>query len=60
MGVLAPGSAHARPSARTPSTLAKKFRRTCLQSNLQNFQKKNEKNLKIASKGGEGGRVNFF
>ena len=37
-GVLAPGSAHARPSAQPPSTIAEIFRRTCLQSNLQNFQ----------------------
>ena len=35
MGVLAPGSAHARPSARPPSTLAEIFWHTCLQSHLQ-------------------------
>ena len=35
MGVLAPGSAHARPSACPPSTPAEIFRRTCLQSYLQ-------------------------
>ena len=29
MGVLAPGSAYARPSARPPSTLAEIVRRTC-------------------------------
>ena len=40
MGVLAPGSAHARPSAQPPLTLAEIFRRTCLQSNLQNLRKK--------------------
>ena len=35
MGVLAPWSAHARPSARPPSTLAEIFRHPCLQSHLQ-------------------------
>ena len=36
LGVLAPGSAHARPSARPPFDMsAKKLRRTCLQSHLQ-------------------------
>ena len=35
MGVLAPGSAHARPSDGPPSTLAEIFRHTCLQSHLQ-------------------------
>ena len=34
MGVLAPGSSHARPSARPPSTLAEIFRRTCLGGKL--------------------------
>jgi hypothetical protein len=35
MGVLAPGSAHARPSDQPPSTLVEIFRHTCLQSHLQ-------------------------
>ena len=35
MGVLAPGSAHARPSAQTPSTLAEIFRRKCLEGGGQ-------------------------
>jgi hypothetical protein len=36
MGVLTPGSAHARPSARPPiNTTRKYFRCTCLQSHLQ-------------------------
>ena len=35
MGVLAPGSAHARPSARPPIDTRKKFRHTCLHSHLQ-------------------------
>ena len=37
MGVLAPGSAHARPSAQPPSTLAEIFRHACLQSGIQTF-----------------------
>jgi hypothetical protein len=39
MGVLALGSAHARPSALPPSTLAEIFRHTCLQSHLQKHLK---------------------
>ena len=39
MGVLAPGSAHARPSARPPIDTSGNFQRTCLQSNLQKFQR---------------------
>ena len=35
MGVLAPGSAHARPSAQPPMDTSGYFRRTCLQSNLK-------------------------
>jgi hypothetical protein len=33
-GVLAPGSAHAGPSARPPSTLADIFRHACLQRDM--------------------------
>jgi hypothetical protein len=56
MGVLAPGSAHTRPSAQPPPTLLEIFRCTCLQSNLQNFRK----NLKIAPRGPGGGGPNYF
>ena len=35
MGVLAPGSAHARPSSQPPISTSGNFRRTCLQSHLQ-------------------------
>ena len=35
MGVLAPGSTHARSSARAPIDMSGNFRRTCLQSHLQ-------------------------
>ena len=35
MGVLAPGSAHARPSAQPPIDMSGNFRRMCLQSHLQ-------------------------
>ena len=35
MGVLAPGSAHARPSARPPIGMSKNFPAKCLQSHLQ-------------------------
>ena len=34
-GVLAPGSAHARPSAQSPIDTSRISRRTCLQSHLQ-------------------------
>ena len=37
MGVLAPLSAHARPFAQSPITLADIFWRMCLQSNLHHF-----------------------
>ena len=62
MGVLASRSAHARPSARPPSTpidTSGNFRRMCLQSNLQNFQKK-LKNLKIAPQGAWGWGPEFY
>ena len=44
MGVLAPGSAHAKPSAQPHINLAENFWRSCLQSKLQNVEKKNFKN----------------
>ena len=56
MGVLAPGSAHARPSAQPPIDTSRNFWRTCLQSNLQIFQ---EKNIK-SPPGGQGGSPIFL
>ena len=56
MGVLAPGSAQRDTPLSPPSTFnIEIFRRTCLQSHLQNFRKNPKKNLKIAPRGPAGG-----
>jgi hypothetical protein len=39
MGVLAPGSAHARPSARPPMDTTRIFQRMCLGAGGENYQK---------------------
>ena len=59
MGVLASGCAHARPSAWPPIDTSGNFRHTCLQSNLQNFEKKLKK-IKIAPQGARGWGSEFY
>ena len=61
MGVLAPGSAHARPSAQPPITMSGNFPAHVSAESPSKFSKKNKKKLKIAPRGPGGGvRILFF
>ena len=60
MGVLAPGSAHGRPSAQPPIDMSGNFPAHVSAESPSKFSKKTLKNLKIAPRGPGGGGSNFI